>query len=413
MTTRFLIDNKNNFHVLLKEQKNKLVLKKIKFLNKFTGAFGKYQNQEIEIIKCFDNEYTLISIDNNRKLISCCGNNLNIINEIQIPKNLDIKHVNILVDGSIIFLDDKNIGYISYGKINKQIFWCDLECIKSNGLKPFCELSTHKKVIKMVSGYLNTYLLVENNEIYGRGSNKSGQLLRDVSYSKYFIKIYQHTYIKNIYCGYFHIFLELEKKYVCFGDNTYGQLGIINNIRNPAELKTDIFKDIQPKLIECGGYHTLFYFKNGDLYSCGRNNEGQLGLNNLRNYSTPQFVLNNPSILSIKCFEYSSILYTNEGNIIVFGSNKNGKLGIKNLNIKKKLGPTMLNLNNSHYNNMCNIILGYGTRIKNRWNISNHKYYNSDLKSKVLLFYLILRRKRKYIIVPPKFIIYKIISYIL
>ena len=63
------------------------------------------------------------------------------------------------------------------------------------------------------------------------------------------------------------------------------------NRNSPQEL--EYFKGKHVINIVCGYYHSFFICENGEIYSCGKNNEGQLGLgNNNQEYSTPQEVYN-------------------------------------------------------------------------------------------------------------------------
>ena len=61
-----------------------------------------------------------------------------------------------------------------------------------------------------------------------------------------------------------------------FRYNKRGQLatGKTENIFTPQVL----CQDSEIKSFACGGYHTLIYRENGDLFVCGVNDSGQLGL---------------------------------------------------------------------------------------------------------------------------------------
>ena len=77
--------------------------------------------------------------------------------------------------------------------------------------------------------------------------------------------------------------------------NKYGQLALNDqeNRNSPQEL--EYFKGKHVINIVSGYWNSFFICENDEIYSCGANNLGQLGLgNNQRNqeYSTPQEVSN-------------------------------------------------------------------------------------------------------------------------
>ena len=86
-----------------------------------------------------------------------------------------------------------------------------------------------------------------------------------------------------------------DGRWFFFGDNGNGQLGIGNTQRQqtPIELPSPIVdnennsKDNRFINIFCGDYHNIGITENGDCYGWGRNQQGQLGLDNFQNYLTP------------------------------------------------------------------------------------------------------------------------------
>ena len=69
----------------------------------------------------------------------------------------------------------------------------------------------------------------------------------------------------------------------CWGHTEYGQLGIASRdscdtIDEPVELS--MFRTELITSVACGEDHTLFVTQNGGVYSCGKNEDGQLGHKN-------------------------------------------------------------------------------------------------------------------------------------
>jgi alpha-tubulin suppressor-like RCC1 family protein len=94
------------------------------------------------------------------------------------------------------------------------------------------------------------------------------------------------------------------------------------------------------KQVACGGAHTVILTENNEVFVCGRNQEGQLGIGNTTNLLSPQkldptttFItpLNtNEAITHVACGDYHTMLLTNSGKVYGCGLNSSGQLGINN-----------------------------------------------------------------------------------
>jgi len=94
------------------------------------------------------------------------------------------------------------------------------------------------------------------------------------------------------------LFLSSNQVYSC-GANYWGQLGLnTTTIRyNSPQLIPSLNGIIQ---ISAGYFHSLFLSSSNQVYSCGYNREGQLGLNsNTILYTSPQLIRSQQRFTSI------------------------------------------------------------------------------------------------------------------
>ena len=121
--------------------------------------------------------------------------------------------------------------------------------------------------------------------------------------------------IQNIYCGYSHniILNDNNEVFVC-GNNSVGQLGLGDyNRRNIYTKLEHNFGKI--KNIFCCGFHNIILNENNELYVCGNNEYGQLGLGDWNNRNTYTKLDLQFDIFNKKPIEH--ILELNLGEIVI------------------------------------------------------------------------------------------------
>ncbi|EEY53266.1 regulator of chromosome condensation (RCC1)-like protein [Phytophthora infestans T30-4] len=85
------------------------------------------------------------------------------------------------------------------------------------------------------------------------------------------------------------------------------------------------------KAIGCGSYHSLFALSsNGYLYTCGLNNYGQLGIGNTENCTELQLVedLSSKNVAYVDGGSHHSVVLTIDGDVYTFGRADSGQLGM-------------------------------------------------------------------------------------
>ena len=108
----------------------------------------------------------------------------------------------------------------------------------------------------------------------------------------------------------------------------------------PNMLSLPILKDIMGisiKYISCGYEHIVALTINGKLYSWGLGKSGCLGHNNLNNYSLPELInsAKNNNYLMIECGGYHTLALSDEGEVWSWGRNDVGQCGINKINLYK------------------------------------------------------------------------------
>jgi alpha-tubulin suppressor-like RCC1 family protein len=137
--------------------------------------------------------------------------------------------------------------------------------------------------------------------------------------------------------GYFFVLLH-DKTVRGFGKNTYGQLGDTTT--------TTRFSGVNPELtdvtqISCGYGHTLFLKSDGTLYGCGYGGYGALGQNDTANHSTPVSI-DLPSGVTNKIVQVSAasdgiLALVDNGDVYVCGRNNKGQLGLGSITPSEQL----------------------------------------------------------------------------
>ncbi len=116
----------------------------------------------------------------------------------------------------------------------------------------------------------------------------------------------------------------------CWGRNNEGQLGL-NNTTSPQTTPQAVLmpSGVQFASLTPGYLHTCGLSLEGAAYCWGRNNHGQLGLNNTTDVSAPQAVVMPSGVLftSLAAGAYHSCGLTSVGAAYCWGRNDEGQLG--------------------------------------------------------------------------------------
>lgn len=211
-----------------------------------------------------------------------------------------------------------------------------------------CKINTNKetkfKIVKL--GSTHQVALCELNYLWSvgkkeyHGNNKYKMPIRNKDSNK-FTKIEILADIKFIqicvgFGGYHTIALSANGNVYTWGHNRVGQLGLGHNkliVSKPQLVKSLL--NIPIKYISAGWGHSAVIDINRNLYICGRNSSGQLGIskelcqiNSVGQYFISIFKkLENFKIKFVKCGYDQTHFYTIDGDMYCFGNNDFYKLG--------------------------------------------------------------------------------------
>jgi len=183
-----------------------------------------------------------------------------------------------------------------------------------------------------ISLYHSICLDIDGN-VFTFGKNDFGQLgigsdFSTVPYTHFPQKITLPPCVQ-VACGDFFSFcLSDNGQLYSFGCNERGELGIGNNTQwmcNSPQL-VESLKDVE--FIECGGFHSFCKTNNNEIFCWGDNVLGQLGLKNTFQHSPILCSsLSHENVIDIKCGNEHSIVLTSNGDVLSCGGNKYNQLG--------------------------------------------------------------------------------------
>ncbi len=310
--------NENNTTNFIKEIIKKYSVKKLDFLACNLLSYPLWKSYFDYLMK--ENEGLIVRASNDRTGNLNAGGDwiLESTNEdvSKLYFNENIQNWNYLLDGNSLFYTvlqsiDSNLissGLNSYGEQNS------LSALNVKTIKNIRNISNVKKVI---CGGAHTMIIKDDNTLWGCGLNEYGQL----------------------------------------GDGTFinkNEFTKCSNDINGNEIKDLLF-------VACGDAHTIIIRNDGTVWSCGRNNYGQLGINSTENKSIFTKCSNDSNgdeitnAIFIACgLSYTMIIRQNGINKTLWGCGLNNDRQLGNNSTENKLIFTKCS-NDSNGNEITNV----------------------------------------------------------
>ena len=193
---------------------------------------------------------------------------------------------------------------------------------------------TVNDVKQICCGTYHVCIVKKDGSLWTCGLNDKGQLgLGDDNNRTMFNQVTTNINndVKQIACGDSYTFiLKNDGSLWSCGYNQYSRLGLgdTDDRTTFTQVTTNINNDV--KQVACGKDFTLILKTNGSLWSCGRNDKGQLGLGDTTNRNTfTQVTTNiNNDVKQIACGNNHTVILKNDGSLWGCGSYFHGQLGI-------------------------------------------------------------------------------------
>ena len=210
------------------------------------------------------------------------------------------------------------------------------------------EIPFKNKIEQIACGFEHTLFLDRNNRVWGCGNNKNGQL--GLKFKKIIQKPtmihfesdlsqVEEIKVKKIACGAnYSIVVDKNDRLWSFGRNEYGLLGLSDQIDRyvphlipQSYFVSKIEKELKIAQISCGFCHLIILDEEGNVWSCGNNQFGQLGLLDYEHRSIfhmiSQSSFENRKICKVACGYQHTMLIDDKGRVWSFGNNELGQLG--------------------------------------------------------------------------------------
>ena len=181
----------------------------------------------------------------------------------------------------------------------------------------------------------NVYAKMINGEVYAWGYNNYGQLgIGNTTNQSRPVKIESLTNVDEIYTNGYNNSIYAKTttgEIYTWGNNLNGQLGIGNTTNQSTPVKIKDLTSIEEIYMDNNNASVYVKTTNGEIYAWGYYNYyGQLGLGTTSKQNTATKIEGITNVKKIYIYDSSVYAKTTDGEVYAWGHNWNGKLGIGN-----------------------------------------------------------------------------------
>ncbi|CAM9092741.1 unnamed protein product, partial [Ectocarpus fasciculatus] len=193
--------------------------------------------------------------------------------------------------------------------------------------------------VQVFNGSEHTLLVTRDGRLYAFGYNYRGQLGLGTTSSEMIPRLVKGLLSKKVRlaaCSYHHsAAVCTDGSMYTFGRNDFGQLGHGDCIdRKTPQLVPGVNKPAVA--VSCGQFHTTFVNSASQAFACGKNDFGQLGLENVENVkiftkidiSFSQSATASSPVAQVCCGYYHTLVLLQSGLVLGCGRNDYGQLGL-------------------------------------------------------------------------------------
>ena len=192
-----------------------------------------------------------------------------------------------------------------------------------------CATASWSEPVAIVTGGAHSLLLDADGSLWAWGANRHGQLgLGDNNNRNAPTQVGTDTDWKSVNSfGSHTVALKSDGSLWVWGWNHRGQLGLGDNVdRNvPVQIGTDTDWKSVPSV---GLFHTVAIKNDGSMWAWGENNDGELGLGDNRNRSTPTRIGTDTDWKSVSTGSAHTVAIKDDGSMWAWGWNYYGSLGL-------------------------------------------------------------------------------------
>uniref|UniRef100_A0A3B3SYX1 HECT and RLD domain containing E3 ubiquitin protein ligase 3 n=1 Tax=Paramormyrops kingsleyae TaxID=1676925 RepID=A0A3B3SYX1_9TELE len=227
----------------------------------------------------------------------------------------------LLQDGSVYTCGSNSCGQLGHGK--------------ASDIPELVGALDAQKIAAVSCGRSHSVAVNDQGQVFAWGAGGGGQLglgttEEAVRIPRLVRKLCEHR-ISQIMCGNHHcIALSKDGQLFTWGQNSSGQLGLGKahpSTPSPSPLKS--LSGIPLAHVAAGGDHSFALSLSGAVFGWGRNNAGQLGLNDEQDRAVPCHIkfLRSQKVVFISCGDEHTAALTKDGGLFTFGDGSQGQLG--------------------------------------------------------------------------------------